>query len=79
MTNKQPIFLAEYSPEQKCCHIDTLDRCVEVNLQSIIAGQPASFIPLGYFNDHDGARKFLESIFDKLLISVDLHGEIGNG
>lgn len=79
MTNIQRIFLAEYSPMQGCFHIDTLERCTKSNLASVLAGNPASFIPLGFFLDHDTAQAFIATVCDKLPLAEAFRKEMANG
>lgn len=52
------LWVCEYSITQKCFHIDTLEKVLEVNRSMLRSGRVPSYIPLGVFASDEEARKF---------------------
>lgn len=52
------LWVCEYSMRQKCFHIDTLDKALEINRAMLSCGQVPSYIPLGVFDSSEEAGEF---------------------
>ena len=52
------LWICEYSPAQKCFHVDTLEKSLEINRAMLRCGQVPSYIPLGVFGSSEEAGEF---------------------
>ena len=54
------IWICEYLPTQKCFHVDTLQRILEINRAAVENGQNPGFVPLHVTLSSEDAHAFSE-------------------
>lgn len=54
------VWACEYSPEQGAFHVDTLERILELNRQTVERGEAPGYIPLAVFCSSEEAHSFAE-------------------
>jgi hypothetical protein len=62
--NLDEIYLAEYSPEQGCFHIETAREAMESNLKQIIGGWTNSYLPFAFCGSYEEASQACEALRD---------------
>lgn len=54
------VWVCEFSPAQGCFHVDTLERILETNRQTVSRGDTPGFVPLALFGSSEEAHAFSE-------------------
>ncbi len=54
------VWVCEFSPTQGAFHVDTLERILEINRQTIAQGKAPGFVPLALFASSEEAHAFSE-------------------
>ena len=54
------VWVCEFSPAQGAFHIDTLERILETNRQTVARGKAPGFVPLALFRSSEEAHAFAE-------------------
>ena len=52
------MYTVEYSPSQRCMHLDELDRVIEINLRKFITKQENDWMLIGVFKTEKEASEF---------------------
>jgi hypothetical protein len=60
-------WVLEWSPTQKCIHIDQLGRVLATNLKTSLRGDAPGYIPLGIFASSEEAHDAASSLEPALL------------
>lgn len=54
------VWVCEFSPAQGAFHVDTLERILETNRQTVARGEAPGFVPLALFGSSEEAHAFAE-------------------
>ena len=54
------IKVVEWSPSQKCFHVETIDRMIHSNLRVFFGHTMTDYLPIGIFDDEHEMDVFLE-------------------
>lgn len=54
------VWVCEFSPAQGAFHIETLERILETNRQTVARGKAPGFVPLALFSSSEEAHAFTE-------------------
>ena len=71
----QKLWYLEYSPEQKCFHVDTMDRIIENNVYGCLRGDPADYYIISGPHPHDDAFKAIKYWLSKLPYEDPIFGD----
>ena len=52
------VWMCEFSPTQGCFHVDTLEKILETNRQTVARGEAPGFVPLALFTSSEEAHAF---------------------
>jgi hypothetical protein len=52
----------EWSPVQKCFHLDQIQHLMENNIGAFCRGKCAHYLLIGIFETHDEASKYIEAL-----------------
>lgn len=70
----QELWTVEYSVEQKCFHIDTLDSTIKNNIQSIVEGKTTSYMLIFICATHEEAKEYVEKAGEILKAWNEING-----
>lgn len=59
-------WVAEYSIEQNCFHVETVKEMIEENIRCALTKVEPYYIPIGIFNEEEQAHQFIEKIRPKI-------------
>lgn len=54
------VYTVEYSTVQKCYHIETLDRTIKNNLETINKDITPGYVIIGIFKNYEAASDFIQ-------------------
>ena len=66
------IWFLEYSPKQKCFHVDSIDRILAHNRDGCLRGNPADYFIIDGPYDHDGAFRSIHKWINRLPYNFDI-------
>jgi hypothetical protein len=61
------LYVLEYSPSQKCFHIDSLETAIETNLRQLKDGHPSDWALVGVTESREEAHKMIDMIKNQLM------------
>jgi len=67
MLNLDEIYLAEYSPQQKCFHVATAEEAMESNLRQILGGWTNSYLPFAVCSSAVEASRACDTLAKAML------------
>jgi hypothetical protein len=54
------IQVVEYSVNQGCYHVETMDEMLKTNLRAVSEDRTCDYMPIGFFDNYDAASNFIE-------------------
>jgi hypothetical protein len=69
MINKN-VIVVEFSVKQDAFHKHTLHRMVLSNIKNILRGKETDYLPIGVFETHEEADKYINEIYDKFKRNI---------
>ncbi|MBW8015451.1 MAG: hypothetical protein FVQ82_04630 [Planctomycetes bacterium] len=57
MNNNETIYVAEYSHDQQCFHVQPLQMMIKDNIESVIDKRNLDFMPFGIYRTRDEAHE----------------------
>jgi hypothetical protein len=60
MIQLNQIQVVEYSVNQGCYHVETMDEMLKTNLMAVGEDRTSDYIPIGFFDNYDAAANFIE-------------------
>lgn len=81
MINLKAIITVEFSLNQKCFHVDTVDKVLKTNLMSLCARKQTDFTLIGIFESYEDADAFIDLYrtrlkLDDYVIYTDVQGNM---
>jgi hypothetical protein len=74
------IQVVEYSVNQGCYHVQTMDEMLIKNLNAVSEDRTCDYMPIGFFDNYDAAANFIEwhkKHKTLSILKVKPNGEIG--
>lgn len=65
------VWVCEYSPKQKAFHIDTLDRILAANRQTVAQGLAPGYVPLYAATTREDAHDFAAKWAEQLIADYE--------
>lgn len=60
------LWFCEYSPTQKCAHVDTAERCCKKNQRALKMGRICGYYPIAAFESEEEALSFAAEFTEKM-------------
>lgn len=60
------LWFCEYSPTQKCAHVDIAERCCKKNKYALERGRIAGYYPIAVFESEEEALSFAAEFTERM-------------